>query len=152
MDFQCEIKEQAMQPTLTVRARTPIDALPQLLEESYGKIGAYLAELGEGPAGAPFAAYFNMDMQDLDVEIGFPVSKQIQGKGDVQASQVPGGKQGVALHTGRYGNIAPAYDALTEFIKEQGFEPTGVSYEFYLNDPEETPPEKLQTQIIFPLK
>jgi effector-binding domain-containing protein len=152
MDFQCAIKEQAMQPTLTVRARTPIDGLPELLGESYGKIGAYLAELGEGPAGAPFAAYFNMDMQDLDVEIGFPVSKQIQGKGDIQASQVPGGKQGVALHTGRYADIAPAYDALTEYVKEQGFEPTGVSYEFYLNDPEETPPENLQTQIVFPLK
>jgi effector-binding domain-containing protein len=152
MDFQCEIKEQTMQPTLTVRTRTPIDGLPQLLGESYGKIGAYLAELGEGPAGAPFAAYFNMDMLNLDVEIGFPVSKQIQGKGDIQASQVPGGKQGVALHTGRYGDIAPAYDALTEFVKEQGFEPTGVSYEFYLNDPEETPPEELQTQIVFPLK
>jgi effector-binding domain-containing protein len=152
MDFQCAIKEQAMQPTLTVRARTPIDGLPELLGESYGKIGAYLAELGEGPAGAPFAAYFNMDMQDLDVEIGFPVSKQIQGKGDIQASQVPGGKQGVALHTGRYADIAPAYDALTEYVKEQGFEPTGVSYEFYLNDPEETPPEELQTQIVFPLK
>jgi effector-binding domain-containing protein len=152
MDFQCEIKEQTMQPTLTVRTRTPIDELPQLLGESYGKIGAYLAELGEGPAGAPFAAYFNMDMLNLDVEIGFPVSKQIQGKGDIQASQVPGGKQGVALHTGRYGDITPAYDALTEFVKEQGFEPTGVSYEFYLNDPEETPPEELQTQIVFPLK
>jgi len=152
MAFQCEIKEQSAQPTLSIRARIPIDGLPQLLGESYGKISAYLAELDEQPAGAPFAAYYNMDMQDLDVEIGFPVAKQIQGKGDIQASQVPGGKQGVALHTGRYGDIAPAYDALAGFVKEQGYEPTGISYEFYLNDPEKTPQEELQTQIVFPLK
>jgi effector-binding domain-containing protein len=93
-----------------------------------------------------------MDMQDLDVEIGFPVTKPLAGKDDIQASEVPGGKLGYALHTGRYGDIAPAYDALTQFVKEQGYEPTGVSYEFYLNDPEETPQEKLQTQIVFPLK
>lgn len=152
MNFQCEIKEQSAQPTLSVRVRTPIDGLPQLLGESYGKIGAYLAELGEGPAGAPFAAYYNMDMQDLDVEIGFPVTKPLAEKGNIQASEVPGGKLGYALHTGRYSDIAPAYDALTQFVKEQGYEPTGVAYEFYLNDPGEIPQEKLQTQIVFPLK
>ena len=152
MDFQCEIKEQAAQPSLSVRTRTSIDGLPQLLGESYGKIAGYLAELGEGPAGAPFAAYYNMDMQDLDVEIGFPVTVPISSKGDIQASQVPGGKLAFALHTGPYSEIGPDYDALTQFAKEQGYKPTGVAYEFYLNDPSETPQEKLQTQIVFPLK
>lgn len=152
MAFQSEIKEQDPQPTLSIRSRTPIQGLPRLLGESYGKIAGYLAELGEQPAGAPFAAYHNMDLHDLDVEIGFPVTKAIEGKGEIQASQVPGGKLGYALHTGPYGDIAPAYDALTQFVKEKGYEPTGVSYEFYLNDPEETPQDQLQTQIVFPLK
>lgn len=152
MAFQNEIKTQDPQPTLSIRTRTLIQGLPRLLGESYGKIAGYLAELGEEPAGAPFAAYHNMDMHDLDVEIGFPVAKAIQGKGEIQAGQVPGGKLGYALHTGRYGDIAPAYEALTQFVKEQGYEPTGVSYEFYLNDPEETPQEQLLTQIVFPLK
>lgn len=152
MDFQCEIREQVAQPTLSIRTRTPIGELPRLLGESYGKIAEYLAQLGEEPVGAPFAAYYNMDMQDLDVEIGFPVARSLDGDGDIRTSQVPGGKLGYALHTGRYGDIAPAYDALTQFVQEQGYEPTGISYEFYLNDPEETQQEKLQTQIIFPLK
>ena len=152
MDFQCKIKEQASQPTLSIRTRTPIDGLPRLLGDSYSRIAAYLADLGEEPAGAPFAAYYSMDMQDLDVEIGFLVAKPLNGKNDIRASEVPGGNLGYALHTGRYADIAPAYDALTQFVQEQGYEPTGVSYEFYLNDPEETPQEKLQTQIIFPLK
>ncbi len=152
MDFHCEIKEQGPQPILSIRARTPVDGLPQLLGEAYGKIAGYLAELGERPAGAPFTAYYNMDMQDLDVEVGFPVGKPLTGKDDIQAGQVPGGKLGYALHTGPYSEIAPAYDALTQFVKEQGYEPTGAAYEFYLNDPGETPQEQLQTQIVFPLK
>lgn len=152
MGFQCEIKEQNPQPTLSFRARTPIQGLPRLMGESYGKISRYLAELGEQPAGAPFAGYYNMDMQNLDVEIGFPVARALPGKDQIQAAEIPGGKLGYALHTGRYADIAPAYDALTEFVKEQGFVPTGVSYEFYLNDPENTPQEQLLTQIIFPLK
>jgi len=27
-----------------------------------------------------------------------------------------------------------------------------VAYEFYLNDPQTTPPSELQTQVVFPLK
>jgi len=152
MDFQCEVREQGAQPTLSIRTRTPIDGLPGLLGESYGKIAGFLAELGEEPGGAPFAAFYNMDMQDLDVEIGFPVKKLLAGKDDIRASEVPGGKLGYALHTGRYGDIAPAYEALTQYVKERGYEPTGVSYEFYLNDPENTPQDELETQILFPLK
>ena len=152
MNFQCEIKEQSPQPTLSIRTRTPVDKLPLLLGEAYGKIAGYLAELGAQPAGAPFAAYYNMDMQDLDVEIGFPVAEPVVGKDDIQSSQVPGGRLAFALHTGPYADISPAYDVLTQFAKEQGYEPSGVSYEFYLNDPQETLPQDLQTQIIFPLK
>jgi effector-binding domain-containing protein len=152
MDFKCEIKEQAAQPALSIRARTPINGLPELLGQSYGKIAEYLAELGEQPAGAAFTAYYNMDMQDLDVEIGFPVASPLSGKEDIQSGEVPGGKLASALHLGPYKDIAPAYEALTQFAMEAGYEPTGVSYEFYLNDPEETTPDQLQTQIIFPLK
>ena len=152
MDFQCEIKEQNAQSTLSICARTPIDGLPQLLGESYGKIAGYLAELGEQPTGAPFAAYYNIDMQDLDVEIGFPVSNALAGKDDIQASEVPGGNLAFAMHIGPYSEIGPAYEVLTQFVKEQGYEPTGTSFEFYLNDPETTPQDQLQTRIVFPLK
>ena len=48
--------------------------------------------------------------------------------------------------------VSPAYEALSAWIEENGYEPTGVAYEFYLNDPGEVPPEELMTQISFPLK
>ena len=66
--------------------------LPQALGKAYGAIMQYLGELGMPPAGAPFVAYFNMDMQDLDIEIGFPVMQPLPGKGEVQASAIPAGK------------------------------------------------------------
>ncbi len=47
---------------------------------------------------------------------------------------------------------ALAYNALNEYIAQNKHESTGVVYEFYLNDPAETPEEELQTQIVFPLK
>ena len=150
--FPCEVKEFETRPTLSIRFRSPVQDLSQHFGRVYGSIIQYLGELGEQPVGAAFGAYYNMDMQNLDVELGFPVSKELPGKEGIKASHIPGGKFAVVLHTGPYDKVGPAYEALTKWIAENGYEPTGVVYEFYLNDPMQTKPEDLKTQVMFPLK
>jgi effector-binding domain-containing protein len=152
MSYKCEVKEQSAQPALSIRTRTAVQDLAQVLGEAYSAMAQYLGELGEQPAGPPFTAYYNMDMQDLDVEIGFPVYKRLPGKDDIKASEIPGGEAATCLHTGPYSEIGPAYNALSEWIKDNGYEVTGVAYEVYLDDPAQTPPQELRTQILFPLK
>ena len=151
MVYTCELKEQAAQPALTIRVRAAVQDLPALFGKTYGAIMQYLGELGEQPAGMPFAAYYNMDMQNLDIEIGFPVGRKLAGKGEIQASEFPGGKLASVMHIGPYDQMIPAYNALTEWIKERGYEATGVAYELYYSGPE-TPPQEIKTEIVFPLK
>ena len=151
MTYRCETIDRPAQSVLSIRTRAAVQDLPQVMGKAYGAIMQYLGELGVPPAGAPFVAYFNMDMQDLDMEIGFPVMQPLPGKGEIQPSEIPGGKAATCLHTGSYPELSQAYQALYAWVNESGYQATGASYEFYLNDPEETPPEKLQTQIVFPL-
>lgn len=151
MDYQCEIKDQPAQPTLSVRTHAAVQDLPVVIGKVYGSIAQYLGELGEEPAGMPFVAYFNMDMQNLDLEIGFPVKKKLGGKGEIQASEVPAGKYATTLYVGPYDKCQGAYDALNAYIKEKGFEATGAAYEYYHDGPE-VPPEKTRTTIVLPLK
>lgn len=152
MAYEPSILEAPDQPTLTIRTRTPVANLPAVMGRCFGAVAQYLGALGEQPAGAPFTGYFNMDMNDLDIEIGFPVAKRLEGKGEIQSSVIPGGKQASCMHIGPYSAIEPAYTALQNYVAESGGEATGVAYEFYLNDPGETPEDQLQTQIVFPLK
>ena len=152
MDYVCELKEGSDQPVLSRRLRTSVDRLPQVMGETYGAIAGYLAEIAEAPAGPPFAAYYNMDMQDLDVEIGFPVAKKLPGRGDIQAGEIPAGKMAACLHIGPYSDVHLAYNALFQWVQEQGHEATGVAYETYLNDPGETPPQELRTQVVLRLR
>jgi effector-binding domain-containing protein len=93
-----------------------------------------------------------MDMENLEIEAGFPVDEFVPGEGEIEAGQMPSGRLATCTHEGPYNEINAAYDALTNWIDGHGYEPTGVSYEIYLNDPSETPPEKLQTQLLFPLE
>jgi effector-binding domain-containing protein len=152
MSYQCELRERSAQPTLTIRTRTSVEDLGQVLGQAYGTIGQYLGELAEPCAGPPFVAYHNEDMQDLDIEAGCPVARELPGRGEIQAGEMPGGKVATCLHTGPYSDIGPAYEALSSWMEDKGYEPAGAAYEIYLNDPEETPPEELETLIMFPLE
>ena len=40
---------------------------------------------------------------------------------------------------------------LIAFVEQEGPRPTGVAYEFYLNDPQTTPSAELQTRLVFPV-
>jgi effector-binding domain-containing protein len=151
MPYNCELFEIPQTPLLSIRTHAAVQDLPGLIGSSYGAIMHYLGELGEAIAGEPFVIYYNLDMQNLDIEIGFPVTKSLPGKGNIQPSILPAGPAARALYTGPYAEMAPAYEALQKFIAEKGCQPTGVAIEYYLNGPE-TPPEKLETRIVFPLK
>jgi effector-binding domain-containing protein len=152
MPYECEVMMQTAQPTLSVRTRTTVQDLPHVLGSAYRAIAQYLGELGEQPVGPPFAAYYNMDMQDLDVEAGFPVSKELAARDDIKPGEIPSGKIATCLYTGPYSDIEPAYKELFQWIEDNGYEATGVAYEMYLNDPAQTPPEEWKTQVILRLK
>ncbi|MFA7467598.1 MAG: GyrI-like domain-containing protein [Desulfotomaculaceae bacterium] len=108
-----------------MRTRAAVGNLPQVLGNAYGAIILYLNELGEQPSDAPFVAYYNMDMQALDLEIGFCF--------------------------GPYSQLEPAYHALMQWIGENEYTATGVEHDFYLNEPGKTPESELLTKIVFPL-
>ncbi|WP_066639011.1 GyrI-like domain-containing protein [Desulfolucanica intricata] len=151
MSYTCGLVKQSFQPVLSIRTRTSVDKLPKVLGDAYKLIMEYLDEIDEYPAGAPFTAYYNMDMQDLDVEIGFPVWDALPGKNEIKSSEIQEGRHAVTIHVGPYNKIESAYNALKQWIKDKGYTPTGVAYEFYLNDPAQTPENKLKTRIQLPL-
>ena len=139
------------QPVLSIQTRTSMNDLPETILQSLMKVGQYLERIGAQPSGPAFVAYYNLDLRDSSVEIGFPVQGNLTGNGEVKANTIPGGPAGICLYTGPYQDLATVYQQLNTYIEGQGREPTGVSYEFYLNDPAVTPPNELQTKIIFPL-
>lgn len=151
MQTQIEVIQTEDQPTLCIHKTCRVEELPQIIGPAYGQIVGVMASQGEQPSIPPYVAYFNMDMQALQVEIGFPVSKPLTAQGDVEAGVIPGGKSVACLYTGPYSEMEPAYAQMSVYAAENHYEPTGVAYEYYLNGPE-TPPAELQTRIVLPLK
>lgn len=147
-----ELLEQDGQTVLAIRTKTSVEMLPNLIGESYMKILSYLSELGEQPADVPYTAYYNLDMQDLDVEMGFPVARPLPDKNEMKTGTIPPGRVVSYLYTGPYSGMEGPYNKMFQWIQEKGYEPTGVCYEYYLNNPDEVPESELQTRIVMPLK
>ncbi len=152
MEYRCELTQRSAEFTLCIRTRAPQQDLPHVVPNSYGVIMEYAGRLGVEPSGPPYVAYFNMDPQAFDMEIGFPFGKALPGKGEILSGLLPAGRAAACLHVGPYPQLGAAYEALSKWVEAQGYTVTGVAYEFYLNDPQTTPASELQTQIVFPLK
>ena len=152
MNFKIELTDQPSQPVLSIRTRTSVENLPEEIGKAYNSIMQYLKEIGSEPSGVPFVAYYNLDMENLDVEMGFPVSKPMAGKGDIESSEVPAGKQISCMFKGPYKDMEAPYSEMMQWIKENEYTATGVSYEFYYNSPMDVSENELLTKIVFPLK
>lgn len=146
------LTEQRPQPVLSIRTKTSVEKLPQVIREAYQEIMKYLNELEELPAEAPFCAYYNLDMENLDVEMGFPVSKKLPGQNAIQCKEIPGGKRVSYMYRGPYKEMEKPYKEITRWINEKGLTPSGVSYEYYYNAPDEVLESELLTKIVFPVE
>lgn len=149
MGYMNEIIETREQPALTVRTVTSIQNLPNEIGRIYGEIIGYLSEIGEHPLGPAFTAYFNMDMEHLEVELGFPVEKELHGRGEIRYSPIPAGKKACTFFKGPYNELSSCYEVLSKWVTEQGQTPSGVVYEYYYNAPDAVPASELLTKIEF---
>jgi effector-binding domain-containing protein len=147
MAITCALVELVPQPSLSIRVLTSAQYLPEIFAKGFGEITQYLQEFKQPIAGRPYAKYYNLDLRNLDVEFGIPIQQRFCGRNNIQASETPNGKAVTCLHIGPYSEVQPYYRALVEWMKDRGYEAAGLAYEVYLNDSENTPPEKLQTQI-----
>ena len=152
MSYVYQVIETEEQPVLAVRTVTSVANIPNIVGKVYSSIFKYLTEIGEKALGPAFMAYYNMDMENLDVEIGFPVEKIIEGKGDIVATKIPAGKKAVGFYKGAYSGLGAIYEDMTKWMIEKGLEPIGIVYENYYNSPEDVPESELLTKIEFLLK
>ncbi len=152
MIFKIELSIQQAQPALFIRTRTSAENLPKVIGESFGKVIKYLNEIGEQPADAPYTAYYNLDMQDLDIEIGFPVANLLPEKDEIKSGEIPKGKYLSCMYKGAYSQMDQPYNEMIQWIEDEGHEQKGVYYEYYFNSPHDVPESELLTKIVMALK
>jgi effector-binding domain-containing protein len=139
--------EVAEQWVASIRTVLRFEEFPSVAQESYGMITKVMHEKGVLPSSPPFVCYHNADLQQLDVEMGFPIAKEISLEhAQVTCHMIPAQRVVSALFQGPYEESDVLLTQIFQWVAEHGYEPEGTIYNSYLND-EERPREELLTKI-----
>lgn len=154
MQYVIELVERERMPSLSIRKTVAVDHLPHEIATSYATIAGYLQELGveEYAQGMAYVAYYNMDMQHLEVEMGFITDKEYPGYGDINTESIPAGRYVTFIHKGSYKEMGHGYAAAQNWIKEHQLNASGIVYEYYFNSPQAVPESELMTKVEFLLQ
>lgn len=146
--------QQAEQSALVIENQGDITSFSKLIGEGFLKIDTYLKELGELSSDIPFVeypAYEELTETNIRMVIGFYTSKPLPPDNNIESVIIPARKIVVCLHKGSYAELAELYKEMADWIKEQGYKPTGISIEHYYTGPEIPEPEQI-TRVVMPLK
>lgn len=141
------------QPVLVIDKIAKADDVPMLILESYFKIEQYLKSINEFLVDAPYVAFHNpKDLNNLDVEMGFPTRKPLKGKDDVRISSLPSGRVLSCMHLGPRTGLKDIYAEMDIWLEKHSIEAVGDIYEHYYNSPFDIAEEHLLTRVVVPIK
>lgn len=149
---QFEIRVVPRQQTAVVVVTTPTGRISEAMGQAFGAVFAALGRLDVAPAGPALCKYTAYSEESVTFEAGVSVAEPFAGDGDVVGSEIGGVEAAVAVHVGPYDTLSHTYGALQSWIESQGRQPGVVMWELYLNDPDTTPPDQLQTEIYWPVE
>lgn len=141
---QISLKQEPEHYTLTVRKT--IDFMMEysdFADEVLETTSAYIKGLGVLPIGGPVTCFHNMELEELDVEMGWQIVKPIEDKGEMKCRHVLTGKVVSAIDLGPYEEQDPTLLEIFDWINEQKLEPQGPITYCYLNDTQRPPAELL---------
>lgn len=141
----------------------PADRLPLLFDAVFTRLFPALGQAGVRPVGAAFALYPRVPDPTVDLEVGIPVDRVLEGTIDLgplvapgqdavaleaRTSALPGGRIATAVHHGGYDTLGQSWQTLMGTLASRGT-PAGTPFwEVYTTEP--TPdmdPATLRTDL-----
>jgi effector-binding domain-containing protein len=141
------------QRVAAVRVHTSMATIGWDIGAGFRDVSEAITAASAQVAGPPFILFLGRidDVTDGDIEVCFPVALPFVAVGNVFGDEVSGGEMACIVHRGPYDEIAYAYAELMRWMEERDRHPAGPPREVYLNEPGDTKPEDLLTEIEFPI-
>jgi DNA-binding transcriptional MerR regulator len=153
MAHEVNVRTVAAQPVASITQRVKVDHLSNHIRESLQRLHAVVEAQGGSPAGAPFGIFHGPINHEEDgpIEVCVPVQRPIAATDSVSPDELPAGKVACVMMTGAecdFPAILEGYDTAIDWIRKNGYEPTGAPREIWHSKPG----EQDRMEIAWPFK
>ena len=133
----------------------PVKGSYSQIQEAIGKLMMEMQGQNAMPTGPLMGIFYNspeqVNSQDLEWEIGFPVSPRQVVQPPLVLKEWSFALVAASLHKGPYADVGKTIAKITEWMTANGYAPAGPILERYFDmNPSEMRPEDLRTEIWIP--
>lgn len=124
--------------------------IAEAMGKGFGEVYTFVAEHGIKPVSMPSAIYVEMPSPaGMFFRLGFFVDAvdAASASGNVKAGVIAAGDAFKAIHTGPYDELNKTHDAIWTQMDSVGVERGRPVWEIYVDDPMETDPDQLRTEV-----
>ena len=123
--------------------------IAEAMGSAFAEVFGFVGHSGITPLSMPISVYTGMDPKILRFRGGVIVSAEDAAKaaGAIKADVLPEGDVMHVIHEGPYDGMNLTHKALWDHMEAEGIPGTMPMWEIYANDPGETAPEDLRTEI-----
>lgn len=139
---------------ITKRTTVPFNKLSDFFKENYGAIYSFIGQAGLRSDGMPCAFYYKIDevKNETDMAAAVAVQGNVPDAAALEKVVLPASKVITTTHIGSYDTMVPAYQAMDQYLAENGLKKE-LMIEEYLSDPMiDKDPAKWKTNIYFLVK
>lgn len=146
------VKQLPEQHLLTIRKTIAFfEEYAEFMGDAVGIIQQLIEKSGALPSSRPIVCFHNIDLEALDVEIGFVTPRRIDAMGEVHSVTLPIRTIAVTIDRGPYEKQDPTLEALMKWVPDHGYEAVGGIYYHYLNG-EDQPDSESLTEMYIPVE
>lgn len=139
-------------PALAIRETLPMSELPAFFGKAFQELMEAAHRGGACIVAPPFARYFSVTPQAVEVEAVMPLDIAVGRSGRAVPQLLAKGEAIQVKHTGPYDAMQPAYGAIQQWLASHHARAAEPPREVYLTSPVEVPdPQGWQTMIVQPL-
>lgn len=154
-DFSAQPVEMAAAPILVVSETSAPDtaSIGNAYAQGYAQIGKFMAKNKLHQAGAPLGIDGEMTAAAFTFQAGMPIDRADVGAADnVRIVQSYSGQALKTTHVGPYDTLGKTYAEFHAYLAAHGYTPAGGTFSWYIDDPATTPPDKMRTEIYWPIR
>ncbi len=154
---------------LKITATAGMFQMPKVMGGGFMRIAAFMEAQGCAPKQAPYARYLHVDWDEFanegkltaffkmfsrkfTFEMAFPLECDLDGEGEIELGELPGGRYVQCLHRGPYHKVGKTYEQMQAWMAKEGYRPGAESVEIYMNDPREVAKSDLETVVLIPIE